>query len=73
MLHEGWMRALAMGPAILWHLASTIALRAKNLLRKVFFGIHGESFPDVAKATAHVEQFIEQWKLVDRIVRDKKD
>jgi hypothetical protein len=41
-------------------------------LKKIFFGFPEELFPDVAKATAKLEQFIEQQKLVDKILRETK-
>lgn len=68
MLHGGWGRALAMGPSVLWRIGSTVFLRARNLARKVICGFPGESFPDVAVATAQVEQFILQEKLLDKIL-----
>jgi hypothetical protein len=72
MLHGGWGRALAMSPSLLWHLGSTAVRRARTLLKKIFFGFPEELFPDVAKATAKLEQFIEQQKLVDKILRETK-
>lgn len=69
MRYGGWTRAIALAPAVLWHLGMTTAQRAKTFLNKLLFGFPGESFEDVAQATAHVEAIIDREGLMAKLCR----
>lgn len=63
---HGGFRFLALWPAVLWHVAAIMALRAKILMTKKLFGIDGTDCPDMAAVIDHLEARLTESGLMQR-------